>query len=98
MRKRAAIHTVIAGLLVSLLSAVQVFAQETQTPSRIRVGTYENPPKVFTSGSGQVIGLFPDLLEYIANEEGWTLTYVPGTWAECLARLEEGEPALGRVS
>lgn len=57
----------------------------------MRVGIYENKPKVFTSPSGVPSGLFVDILESIAREEKWTLEYVPGTWQEGLNRLARGE-------
>ncbi len=57
----------------------------------LRVGIYQNSPKVSLSESGQAEGIFIDLLEAIAAEEGWSLEYVPGTWAQCLDRLEAGE-------
>ena len=57
----------------------------------LRVGLYENPPKIFTSPSGRPEGIFPDLIRAIAAQEGWTLKFVPGTWAQCLDRLGKGE-------
>jgi len=33
----------------------------------VRVGVYENPPKVFTSESGTPSGIFIDIIEYIAK-------------------------------
>lgn len=57
----------------------------------IRVGTYENAPKVFTDESGRSAGIFIDILSHIAKAEGWRVSYVPGTWAEGLDRLEKGE-------
>ncbi len=57
----------------------------------VKVGLYENPPKVFTSESGKPSGIFVDLIEHIAAVEGWTLQYVPGTWAQGLDRLQSGE-------
>jgi PAS domain S-box-containing protein len=35
--------------------------------------------------------LFVDVLDFIARQENWTLEYLPGTWPENLARLENGE-------
>jgi len=55
----------------------------------IRVGVYENPPKVFTDDRGRAVGLFPDILNSIAEKEGWRLEFVSGTWQESLQRLEE---------
>ena len=56
----------------------------------LRVGVYDNPPKVGFSESGQPQGIFIDLIEATSKEEGWTLDYVPGTWAEGLDRLAKG--------
>jgi PAS domain S-box-containing protein len=72
---------VVLGLLLTSASSVA---------RAIRVGFYENPPKLFTDDSGHIAGFFPDVLGAVAEEEGWTIEYVPGTWAECLRRLEEG--------
>lgn len=57
----------------------------------VRVGIYQNSPKVFTDESGQSAGIFVDVLEEIARQEGWKLRYVAGSWSEGLQRLEEGQ-------
>jgi PAS domain S-box-containing protein len=57
----------------------------------LKVGVYENAPKVFTSESGEPAGIFIDTIEHIAEREGWQLQYIPGTWGEGLNRLEKGE-------
>lgn len=57
----------------------------------IAVGVYQNPPKIFLDESGRPAGVFIDLIEAAAEEEGWSLRYVPGTWAEGLDRLARGE-------
>jgi len=57
----------------------------------VKVGVYENSPKIFISESGKPAGIFIDLIEHIAKSEGWNLRYVPGTWGEGLDRLERGE-------
>jgi ABC-type amino acid transport substrate-binding protein len=57
----------------------------------VRVGVYENAPKVFISDSGKPAGIFIDIIEQIAKSEGWTLRYVPGTWGEGLDRLSSGK-------
>lgn len=56
----------------------------------LQVGVYRNPPLTTYDSNGQVSGLFPDLLEKIAEEKGWQLEYVPGSWSDCLAGLENG--------
>lgn len=57
----------------------------------LRVGVYQNPPKVDVVGTGGAQGIFVDLLDAIARDEGWTVQYVPGTFSEGLGRLERGE-------
>ncbi|MFH7244529.1 MAG: putative bifunctional diguanylate cyclase/phosphodiesterase [Spirulina sp.] len=57
----------------------------------LRVGIYDNPPKVFWDAeTGQPRGFFPEILDAIAEEEAWDITYVPCQWADCLADLEAG--------
>lgn len=57
----------------------------------IRVGLYENNPKIFTDNSGKPSGFFIELLEEIAVKENWKIEYVKGTWADLLDSLEKGE-------
>jgi signal transduction histidine kinase/ABC-type amino acid transport substrate-binding protein len=57
----------------------------------VNVGVYENAPKIFVSESGKPAGIFIDIIEEIAEREGWNLHYVPGTWGEGLDRLVKGE-------
>ena len=81
-------HAWIALLCLILLLSVS----ESACPQEIvRVGVYNNPPKVMIDESGSVSGLYPSLVEYIADAEGWILEYVPGNWTECMARLERAE-------
>ncbi len=60
-------------------------------PPALRVGLYQNPPKVFRAEDGAPAGLFVDLLDAIAGKEGWEIEYFSGTWAEGLDRLAAGE-------
>jgi signal transduction histidine kinase len=60
-------------------------------PRTVRVGIYENAPKVFTADNGRPSGIFVDIIEEIARKEGWTLVYVRGTWAQGLDRVAKGE-------
>jgi PAS domain S-box-containing protein len=64
---------------------------EEPTSLIIRVGVYENPPKVFIDSDGNVVGLFPQILNHIATNEGWKLQYIHGSWTQCLERLEKNE-------
>lgn len=55
----------------------------------VRVGIYQNAPKVFSDQSGHPAGIFVDLIEEIARLEHWNLEFVPGEWAECLQALSD---------
>lgn len=57
----------------------------------IKIGLYENNPKIFTDDAGNAAGLWPDIIQYIALKERWKIEYVHGTWAECLDKLEKNE-------
>jgi PAS domain S-box-containing protein len=64
-------------------------AGATTVPAQVvRVGIYENNPKIFTNEKGNSSGFWPDIISYIALKEGWKIDYVHGTWAESLQRLE----------
>ncbi|HHB77372.1 MAG TPA: transporter substrate-binding domain-containing protein, partial [Desulfobulbus sp.] len=45
----------------------------------------------FLNSKGEPKGIFPEILEEIAQKEDWQITWVPGTWKQGLARLESGE-------
>lgn len=60
-------------------------------PRTVRVGVYENAPKVYHDRNGVPDGLFIQLLREIARREDWRLIFVPCEWALCLERLGNGE-------
>ncbi len=78
------------GLATSLLVWL-LFATTAHGGEIVRVGAYQNPPKVFITQDGRTIGVFPEVLEQIAGERGWEIEYVHGTWQECLDRLAGGD-------
>ncbi|MBP7633446.1 transporter substrate-binding domain-containing protein [Candidatus Ozemobacteraceae bacterium] len=57
----------------------------------VRVGVYQNEPKVFLSENGRPSGIFVDIIEQVAKDEDWHLEYVSGTWTDGLARLARGD-------
>ena len=57
----------------------------------IKVGIYENKPKVFVDPAGEPQGFFVDILNHIAKAEGWQLDYVASTWEQNLEKLEKAE-------
>jgi ABC-type amino acid transport substrate-binding protein len=57
----------------------------------VKVGIYQNKPKVFINSAGEPEGFFIDILNYIASKEGWQLDYEAATWEENLEKLEKAE-------
>ena len=57
----------------------------------MKVGVYDNPPKIFLNGKGEVDGFWHDVTDEIAQKENWEIEWVYGSWDECLHRLETGE-------
>jgi len=57
----------------------------------LRVGLYENKPKIFTDESGNAAGIFPTILAEIARQENWKLVYIPNSWPDCLTALKNGD-------
>ncbi|MBU1215843.1 EAL domain-containing protein [bacterium] len=57
----------------------------------LRVGVYENPPKIYTDSQGKAYGIYIDLLDDFAKKENEKLLLVPCLWSECLQILERSE-------
>lgn len=81
----------IAAALFWAVTGQAAAEQAAGSDMTVTVGIYENAPKVFTDANGRPAGIFVDIIEYIAKRQGWTLRYQPGTWAEGLERLKNGE-------
>ncbi|MDD3049645.1 MAG: hypothetical protein PHR06_00705 [Candidatus Cloacimonetes bacterium] len=64
---------IIWGLGLFLIFSL-IFAEE----KRIKVGFYENPPKLFTNDYGEISGFFPAILSEIAEKENWNTTKAIG--------------------
>ncbi len=57
----------------------------------LRVGTYDNVPLSFLGPDQQVKGFLVDMLDHIAEKEGWKVRYEHAPWTACLKKLENGE-------
>ncbi|MTI62453.1 EAL domain-containing protein [Methylophaga sp.] len=60
-------------------------------PVPLRVGVYNNPPKLMLNEQQELSGIMGDLLQQIASRENWRIEPVPCTWSACLLMLENGE-------
>jgi len=83
-------------ILIAIIICLQfccfssAFAVEADSKT-VRVGVYDNSPKIYKDANGDIKGFWADITNYIAEKEKWNLVYVYGTWDEGLARLEKGE-------
>jgi len=58
-----------------------------EAPRVVKVGAYENPPKIAITPDGKITGFWPELIERIALEENWRIEYVKCGWEDCLENL-----------
>lgn len=80
----------LGGFLMATLLAGGQVAGVRDSGETVRVGIYQNRPKVFMDETGKPAGFWPDVLGAIAKAEGWRLEYVPCEWERCLREVEEG--------
>lgn len=73
--------------LLALLLAVQPCLAVSQP---LKIGAYHNPPKILLDESGTPAGIFIDVLQTIADAEGWQVEMVPCDWEHCLTLLDSG--------
>lgn len=85
---RARSGLTLAAALIALLFGAPALGREDPT---IRIGIYQNAPKVHVDDSGEPAGFFIDLIQLIAREQGWRTQYVQCNWSDCLDLLRTGE-------
>ena len=92
-KKRSFFDTVqITGLFLFLVSMVWCSsASVSRAATVLKVGVYNNKPTIFIGDNGAVQGLFIDVLEEIARQEGWHLDYVTGHFSELFNGLRTGD-------
>jgi len=80
-------------MIVLTLLSVNVPANNISRSARqvIKVGLYENPPKIFTDQQGKAAGFWPEIIENIAKKEGWSIKWVKVTWHDGIKKLQNAE-------
>ncbi|MCB5259340.1 MAG: ATP-binding protein [Candidatus Cloacimonetes bacterium] len=58
---------------------------------QIRVGITQNLPKMFWDSQDKPAGIFIDILNIIADTEGWEIVYHKDTWENCIQLVKAGE-------
>lgn len=76
----------VAGVLLLCV----IFVHPATAQITLRVGVYENTPKIFLDANGEPGGMLGELLTGIAQREAWQIETVPCQWNECLRLLESG--------
>lgn len=82
--------------LMFALAAIALFAPvngiaASASAKELRVGIYQNKPKIFVDRSGNARGILISYLSDIARLEHWKLEYVDCDWTQCLTMLAAGQ-------
>jgi len=83
---RRFVYLILCAILVVSIPGPLLASNKT-----VKVGIYQNKPKVFVDAAGEPQGFFIDILNHIASKEGWQLDYVLSTWEKNLEKLEKAE-------
>ena len=78
-------------LLVSLLIILLGASAHPEAQQVIRTGIFQNEPIVFQDSAGEARGFYVDILNTIAEEEGWKVEYILDSWDGCLSMLRNGQ-------
>ncbi|MBW6478714.1 MAG: PAS domain S-box protein [Bacteroidales bacterium] len=67
-----------------------MYAGVIQASDLLRVGIYDNPPKVFMDNNHRPAGLFVDIIDHISEKEGFEIEYIYDSWGNHLDNLSNG--------
>jgi len=84
----------ILGIMAAVLFAVvfiNIRAAISADITELRVGLYDFKPLTFVDTDGKAKGFFIDIMDDIAMQENWSVTYIYGDFNQCLTRLKKGE-------
>lgn len=78
------------ALLATLSTNFQIFVSA-KSVNHLKVGVYDNPPKIFINEKGNPDGIFIDVLQSVVAKEAIQLEYCYGKWSDLYLLLEQGE-------
>lgn len=85
-------HIIILFFLFSTLEMYcPVSASDINQNKTLKVGVYQNRPKIFVNQNGEPDGIFIDILKEIALKENLKFEYVISDWSVLLNMLSSGE-------
>jgi signal transduction histidine kinase/ActR/RegA family two-component response regulator len=79
------------ALIATALAALMLAPTAQANADTLRVGIYQNPPKIFRDDQGRPAGFWPELVDGVFAELGHEAVWVDCEWARCLELLEAGE-------
>jgi PAS domain S-box-containing protein len=77
-------------IIASFLIVFHLKAEVIGKDSVIRVGIFQNQPKLYFDNDKNPAGIFVELIQEIAKNEGWKVVFVKGNWPEHLENLKDG--------
>ena len=78
-------------ITVALVNLFMVTGMQVTERREVRVGAYDNAPKIYQNEEGEIVGFWPEIVQEIADRENWEIVWVHGTWEESIARLQNNE-------
>ncbi|MFW5834479.1 MAG: substrate-binding periplasmic protein, partial [Pseudomonadota bacterium] len=83
------VMALVPGCRAIVLGVVVATAPAAAEP--LRVGFYENPPRLFLDDEGRPRGFWPEVVDALTRQLGLDYTFVPCAWNTCLLMLEQGD-------
>ena len=77
-------------ILVVCLGVFQTLFSQTNNSQLLKVGVYDNPPKIFLNENGKPDGFFIDITKEIGKREDLKFEYVYDSWDNLYKMLEAG--------
>ncbi|NMC99146.1 MAG: transporter substrate-binding domain-containing protein [Bacteroidales bacterium] len=78
-------------ILLIFISFIQATTFLSFSQNKIKVGVYDNPPKIFMNKNNKPEGFFIDIIQAIAKNENIKIEYVYGDWSDLSEKLKKGE-------
>ncbi|HEX5698858.1 MAG TPA: EAL domain-containing protein [Rhodoferax sp.] len=81
----------LCGMLLAAVLPVKLTQAADASTRLVRVGVYENAPKLLLGQDGQPSGILGDVLMAVAAREHWQVSSVRCEWQACLDKLARGD-------
>ncbi|MDA3891604.1 MAG: transporter substrate-binding domain-containing protein [Salinivirgaceae bacterium] len=82
---------ILSLILIFFVCHLSAWTQNENISKILKVGIYDNPPKIFVNSEGNPDGIFIDILESISKKENLQIEYITGSWTELYTKLANCE-------